>query len=326
MAQATPPSVEMPFLDHLEELRWRIVWSLAALVVGMVVAFALLTKIDIIGVLQEPVRPFLQGRKLVFTSPSDSFKIVLNASLMLGIVLASPVIIYQVWAFLSPALYSHEKKVIVPVLAGGVVLFLGGIALSYFVVLPVTLGFLLSFQTASLEPMITAGEYFSFAISMSLAFGLAFELPIVIVALAALGLVTPQFLNTYRRHAVVLCVVAAALITPGADPTSLFALAVPLYFLYELSVVLSIWVHRKRVQREARMAAEAAVAESAVAGSAVDALADVPAIEAPPRAPFRDRDGTPDEDDDDAGTPRSLLQAPAPTIGRPVPFDQQGTE
>lgn len=320
MAQAAPPSAEMPFLEHLEELRWRIVWSLAALIVGMVVAFALLTKIDIIGVLQEPVRPFLQGRKLVFTSPSDSFKIVLNAALMLGIVLASPVIIYQVWAFLSPALYSHEKRVIVPVLAGGVVLFLAGIALSYFVVLPVTLGFLLSFQTASLEPMITAGEYFSFAISMSLAFGLAFELPIVIVALAALGLVTPTFLNTYRRHAIVLCVIAAAVITPGADPTSLFALAVPLYFLYELSVVLTIWVHRKRLQREARMAAE-----EAVAASAVEAVIDAPSIAAPPRSPFREPDATPD-DEVEAGTPRSLREAPTPTIGRPVPFDQQGTE
>ncbi len=246
-----PASTEMPFLDHLEELRWRIVWSVAALFVGMVLAFALVSKVDVIRFLEAPVLPYLKGRKLVFTHPSDPFTIVLNASFALGLVLALPVIAYQVWAFLSPALYRHEKRIIVPVLLGAVLLFGAGVALSFYVVLPFTLGFLLQFQTDALEPMLTARDYFGFAISMSLAFGAVFELPILIVALTALGIITPTFLHTYRRHAVVLCVVGAAFITPGADPTSLFALSVPLYLLFELSVVLSTMVHRRRLRLQA---------------------------------------------------------------------------
>jgi sec-independent protein translocase protein TatC len=289
----------MPFLDHLEELRWRIVWSLAALVVGLVIAFALLSKVDIIGILEAPVLPYLGGRKLVFTHPSDPFRIVLNAAFVLGLLLASPVIIYQVWAFLSPALYSHEKKVVIPVLLSGVLLFAAGVALSFYVVLPFTLGFLLTFQTAALEPMITASEYFGFAIGMSLAFGAVFELPIAIVALTAIGLVTPQFLQKYRRHAVVLCVVAAAFVTPGADPTSLFALAVPLYFLFEISVIASSFVYRRRMQRQLRAEAELAAAQ--------------PADEVPPP-----------RDDDEWQGPRSLMPPPVPPAGAAPPLDQVG--
>jgi sec-independent protein translocase protein TatC len=316
MAKAAPPAHEMPFLDHLEELRWRIVWMLAAVMIGLIVAFALLSKIDIIGVLERPVLPFLHGRKLVFTHPGDPFGIVLNASLVLGLLLASPVIIYQVWAFLSPALYTHEKKVVVPVLLGAVLLFAAGAALAFFVVLPFTLGFLLNFQSESLEPMITASEYFGFAIGMSLAFGVVFELPIAILGLTALGLVTPQFLNKYRRHAVVLCIVAAAFITPGADPTSLFALSVPLYLLFEFSVVLSAVVYRRRVAREARRDAEAA-AELAAATPAYAPTGHAAATEDVAAVARHD-------DEDDGGAPRSLLDPRAPRPGGPLPIDQVG--
>jgi sec-independent protein translocase protein TatC len=124
--------------------------------------------------------------------------------------------------------------------------------------------------------------YFSFAISMALTFGIVFELPMVILALTAAGIVTPKFLNTYRRHAVVLCVAGAALVTPGADPTSLFALAVPLYFLFEFSVILSTVIHRQRLRRMARLDAERAAEES-------QALAEAPPPTiAPP--PLRDDD------------------------------------
>ncbi|AHG91085.1 Sec-independent protein translocase, TatC subunit [Gemmatirosa kalamazoonensis] len=249
MAKFMKGSAEMPFLDHLEELRWRILYSLIAFCVGLFVAFVLLQKVDVIRFLERPVLPYLHGRKLVFTHPGDPFGIVLNAAFALGVILALPVIGYQAWAFFAPALYAHEKKLVVPVLLGAVGLFLAGVALSFYVVLPFTLGFLLNFQTEALEPMITASEYFGFAISMSLAFGAVFELPILILALTALGIVTPAFLSKYRRHAIVLCVVGAAFITPGADPTSLFALSVPLYLLFELSVVLSKAIYARRQRR-----------------------------------------------------------------------------
>jgi sec-independent protein translocase protein TatC len=261
---ATKKSDEMPFLDHLEELRWRIIWSLAALIVGVGLAFVLLMKIDVIGLLEGPIAPYLHGRKLVYTHPGDPFSIVLNASMVLGVVLALPFIIYQLWAFVSPALYRHEKKVVIPLFLFATFLFLSGVALAFFVVLPLAVEWLMSFQTQALEPMITATEYFGFATSMALAFGLCFELPIVILALAALGIVTPQFLNKYRRHALVVCVIIGAFLTPGDLVWTTIAMAVPLYFLYEVSVLLTYGVYRRRQRSQARReAAEAAEAEGA---------------------------------------------------------------
>jgi sec-independent protein translocase protein TatC len=252
---------EMPFLDHLEELRWRLLWILGALVVGVMIAFFLVVKFDVISILSEPILPFLKGRKLVYTHPGHPFSISMTASFAIGTIFALPVILYQIWAFLSPALYDHERRVAIPVVIGAAALFLAGVSLSYFVVLPFTLGFLAGFQAGSLEPMITASEYFSFAISMSLAFGAVFELPIAILALTALGIVTPKMLINFRRHALILSVVVGAFITPGADIVSLVALTVPVYFLYELSIVLSSMVTRRRARRAA---AEAASAESSV--------------------------------------------------------------
>lgn len=241
----------MPFLDHLEELRFRLLWILGALVVGVLIAFVLVVKFDVISLLSRPILPFLQGRKLVYTHPGDPFSIAMTASFAIGTIFSLPVILYQLWAFLSPALHENERKIAVPVVIGAAALFLAGVSLAYFVVLPFTLKFLAGFQAGSLEPMITASEYFSFAISMSLAFGAVFELPIAILALTALGIVTPNMLVNFRRHALVLSVVAGAFITPGADIVSLVALSVPLYFLYELSIVLSSMVTRRRARRAA---------------------------------------------------------------------------
>lgn len=254
-------SSEMPFLDHLEELRWRIIWSLVALVVAVGAAFALLMKIDVIGLLEEPIAPYLQGGKLVFTHPGDAFSIVLNAAVVLGIVIALPIILYQIWAFVSPALHRNEKKVVVPLFFFATFLFLAGVALAFFVVLPLAVSWLMGFQTQALTPMITASDYFSFATSMSLAFGLCFELPIVILALAMLGIVTPQLLNKYRRHALVICAIVGAFLTPGDLVWTTMAMAIPLYLLFELSVGLTYIVYRRRQKNEARRALEAAADE-----------------------------------------------------------------
>jgi sec-independent protein translocase protein TatC len=250
-------AAEMPFLDHLEELRWRIIKALSALIVGVGAAFAVITRFDVIGLLERPIAPYLHGAKLVYTHPGDPFQITLTAAIALGIVIALPVIVYQIWAFLAPALYENEKRLVVPVIFGAIALFVSGVALSFFVVLPLAVSWLMSFQTASLTPMITASEYFDFAVSMSLAFGLCFELPIVILALAALGIVTPQMLNKFRRHAIVVCVIIGAFLTPGDLIWTTVAMAVPLYFLYEMSVALSYVIYRRRAR-----AARAAEAEA----------------------------------------------------------------
>jgi sec-independent protein translocase protein TatC len=247
---------EMPFLDHLEELRWRIIKSLIALVVCVGIAFFVMLQFDVLTLLEQPILPYLQGRKLVFTHPGDPFSIILNASIVIGVALALPVILHQLWSFVAPALYRHEKRVVVGVLFFATFLFLGGASLAWFVVLPLALPWLMGFGGSALEPMITAGEYFGFATSMSLAFGVAFELPIVILALAALGIVTPQLLNKFRRHAVVAVVIIGAFLTPGDLIWTTIAMAVPLYLLYEISVVLSYVVYRGRQRRAAASEAE----------------------------------------------------------------------
>jgi sec-independent protein translocase protein TatC len=237
---------EMPFLDHLEELRWRIIWSIGALAVGLGIGFFIVVKLNLLTVLQQPIAPFMRGHKLVFTHPGDSFSITLSTAMIFGAVIASPVIIYQLWAFLSPALYRNERRLVIPVILGAVLLFVAGVALAWFFVLPMTLKFLMNFQVESLEPMITASEYFSLVTILALTMGAVFELPLLILALAALGLVTPQFLSRFRKYALVLSYVVAAFITPGDLFITTLALTVPLYLLYELSVMLAYIVFRKR--------------------------------------------------------------------------------
>jgi sec-independent protein translocase protein TatC len=253
-------NAEMPFLDHLEELRWRIIWSLLAVIIGVAAAFVVLQRFDIFEFLERPILPYLGGNKLKYTHPADPFSVLISASFTIGIVIALPVILYQVWAFLAPALYKHEKRVVLPVIFGAIVLFVSGVALSFYVVLPLAIGWLMQIaaNTDALEPMITYRDYFSFAVNMSLAFGLCFELPIVILLLASLGLVTPEFLRRYRRHALVLCVVAGALLSPGDLIWTTMLLAAPLYLLYELSVILTAVVYRRRRKRAAQLAAEEA--------------------------------------------------------------------
>jgi sec-independent protein translocase protein TatC len=247
---------EMPFLDHLEELRWRIIYSLGALVVGVAIGFVVTFKLDLIAWLQQPVLPYLHGHGLVYTHPGDTFSAILQLSLVVGIVLALPVIGYNVWAFLSPALYKHERRIVIPVLLAATGLFLAGVALAYFLVLPLTLKFLFGLEAQTLTPMITLSEYFGFVTSMCLAFGGVFEVPIVIVALSAFGIVSPQTLGKFRRYAVVISYGGAAIITPGDLLTTTIALAIPLYLLYEVSVAVSYLIHRRKARREAALAEE----------------------------------------------------------------------
>jgi len=249
----TGSSAEMPFLDHLEELRWRIIWSLGALVVGVVVGFVLLIRFEqpVLLWLQGPMLPYLHGRRLMNTHPGGGFSILMQTAFVGGIVFALPVILYQIWAFLSPALHKHEKRIAIPVIGGAVFLFVCGATIAWYFVLPMTLRFLTGIGDDAFDQMISANEYFGFVTSMVLAMGAVFELPIAILLLSALGLVTPQFLAKFRRHAVIASYLVAAIITPGDLFVTSVALMVPLYLLYELSIGLSWIVFRKRQRRQA---------------------------------------------------------------------------
>jgi sec-independent protein translocase protein TatC len=246
-------SGEMPFLDHLEELRWRIIYSLLALAVAVGLGFWLAVQYDAVGLLARPILPLIPEHKLAFLHPSEGFTVILDTAMTFGFVLASPVIIYQVWAFLAPALKKHERRVGLGVLFSGLALFVSGAALAYFVVVPLALPWLFSFGGPSLVPLITAEDYFSFIFAMVLTFGVSFELPIVILALATLGIVTPMFLTKYRRHAIVLIVIVGAFLTPGDMVWTTIALSVPLYGLYELSVLAAYVIYRRKMRRREMM-------------------------------------------------------------------------
>lgn len=247
---------EMPFLDHLEELRWRILWSLIALAVGTGIGFVVVTKFDVIGILKRPLDPLIDSAKLIALSPTTPFIISLKLALAFGAVLAFPIIVYQAWVFLSPALMPRERRAIVPSLYLGLVLFAGGVALGYFLVLPFTLKFMLSFQVDSIQPTITADAYFGYVTILLLAFGGIFELPVVVLLLSALGLVSSTFLRAQRRFAVAGGGILACLITPADLVSSLF-MWVPLLLLYELSIGLARLVERGRARAEASEASEA---------------------------------------------------------------------
>ncbi|MHB1864233.1 MAG: twin-arginine translocase subunit TatC [Gemmatimonadaceae bacterium] len=249
-------SDEMPFLDHLEELRWRLVWSIGALGVGLAIGVFIVVHFHAILFLEQPILPYLEGRKLVYTHPGDTFSILMSASLVVGGIIALPMIGYQIWAFLSPALYKREKRAAIPIIFAGVLLFACGVALAYYFVLPLALAYLMHLESDALTPMITASEYFGFVTTLCVAFGGVFELPLAIVGLTALGIVKPQFLTKYRRHAIVACWAVSAVITPGDFLGTTFALAIPLYLLFEISVVLSYIVYKRRERRQARLAEE----------------------------------------------------------------------
>jgi sec-independent protein translocase protein TatC len=244
-----PRQDEMPFLDHLEELRWRILYSLVALVVTTVIGFFIVTHFNVLGLLIEPMKPFLGDGKLKYLSPTDPFFITLKLALLVGLLLASPVIVYQVWAFFSPALLPSERRAIIPALYFGLVLFAAGVALAYFVVVPLALGFSMSFQTEAMEQSIVAGEYLAVVTRLLLAFGIVFELPVVILVLAMLGLVTPEMLAAKRRYAVATITVLACVLTPGDVNSSLFMM-VPMIILYEVGIVLARIFGRSRAVAE----------------------------------------------------------------------------
>src|SRR5262245_47185988 len=246
MRRLTADTSDMPFLDHLEELRWRIIWSLVAIVLGVAAGFYLVLHFDIVKLLEVPIVPYLSGKHIVGTHPTDGLQITMSASIWIGVVLSFPFVVYQAWLFLLPALYPRERTLLIAALVGGMVLFGVGALFAYWVVLPMSLPWLFKFFGTALEPMITAESYFGFVFGLVLSFGLAFELPVVVLLLAAAGLVKPELLTNLRRYAIVLIVTAAAFLTPGGDPTSTIALALPLYVLYELSVLVARLIWRRR--------------------------------------------------------------------------------
>jgi len=263
----------MPFLDHLEELRWRILRSLGAVVAGFGVGLWLVQQFQLVSLLKRPIAPYLLGGKLVVTSPTDPVMIVFKLGFLVGLVLASPVILWQIWAFLAPALYFREKKVLVPALFAGLVLFLTGSILAYLFVIPQALRVLFSFQSEAIAPFITYDNYFDFVLQVCLALGISFELPLILIILSWLGVIGPSELKRFRRYAIVLSFIAGAVLSPGADVLSMIMMTLPLLLLYEVGVAGSVVVHRRRGKRTV---AAGLVLLALLGGTARETSAQVP--------------------------------------------------
>jgi sec-independent protein translocase protein TatC len=260
---------EMPFLDHLEELRWRILWSLLAVVICTVIGFVFVYYFGVMELLLLPIREAYEDPnfELIYLSPADPFFITLKLAVVVGIILAFPIIVYHLWSFLSPALEKHEKRAIVPALYLGLVLFLAGVALAYFVALPLTMAFFQNFQSDFLEQNLEVTKTLAFITKLLIGFGVIFELPVVVMILSALGLVTPEFLKSKRRHAMVLITVLASFLTPGDVITLTIMLMVPLFFLYEFSIYLSKLIWKRKRAKEKAEAGGSAVGGPVPAGS-----------------------------------------------------------
>jgi sec-independent protein translocase protein TatC len=234
----------MSLMDHLEELRSRLMWAIATLAVAFFPCWIYVD--EIFAFLQRPIIKLLPpGKKLAYTGITDPFILYFKVAALAAVFAASPFILYQLWRFIAPGLYKHERRYLLPFLFFGSFFFLAGGAFAYYVAFPLAAEFLLKIGGA-FEPVITIERYFGFQMTIILGLGLMFELPIVIFVLSAIGLVTPRFLMRHFRWAVVIIFIVAAIITPTSDVLNLCVFAVPAILLYLLGVGAAALVPSKR--------------------------------------------------------------------------------
>lgn len=234
------PMGDMPFLDHIEELRRRLLKALLAVIALAGASFYFSDEI-----VTWFIAP-LGGVKLHVTEVTGSFSAYLKISLITGIIAGLPIIFYQLWAFVAPGLYEREKRWVIPFVMIATLLFLCGAGFCYYFVLPFALAFLIGFSGDLLSPIITVSSYISFASMLLLAFGFSFEMPVIAFLLGKLGVISSAFLARGRRIAIVLILVASAVLTPSPDVVTQLMLAVPMYLLYETSIVVVRMTGRRR--------------------------------------------------------------------------------
>jgi sec-independent protein translocase protein TatC len=231
----------MTIMEHLTELRNRLIICLIAVTVASIFCFAIAPWI--IDKMVDPYCEAVRGDntltdcKLIISQPLEGFSVRLKVAGYSGIVLASPVLLWQVWRFISPGLEQHEKKYAAPFMASSVSLFVLGAVLAVYT-MPKALEFLLNVGGEDFEPLLQAGSYLTFVALMMVAFGISFQLPVVLMTLLLLGLVTTRQLRNVRRYSIVGIAIFAAVVTPSQDPISMAAMGVPMYVLYEGCIVL----------------------------------------------------------------------------------------
>jgi len=247
--QAVNQRVELPgmsLMEHLDELRKRIVRSALFLAAGFIVAY--IFHVRLYGFIQAPLDAL--HIKLNYTHPMDPLNLYLQVALIGGAILASPFILYQVWLFIAPGLYQKEKRFVFPFMAATVGLFLTGASFGYFWVLPSALKILIVDFGSKFQPMVTIEEYTGFFLSIILGLGISFELPILIFFLALFGIVSPRFLWKNIRYAILAVFLVAAIITPSPDPWTMCIYAIPMLGLYMIGIGVAWWVHPSRRRKK----------------------------------------------------------------------------
>lgn len=239
---------KIPFTSHLEELRKRLIACFIAIGVGFVLAFSV--KEWLFHLLTSPLIAVMQpGEKLIFTNLPEAFFVYLKVSFLSGILLAIPVIIYQFWMFVAPGLYSEERRYLAPIMVMSIFFFIGGGLFGYYVVFPIGFQFFLSFATDTIRPLLSMREFLSFASLFLLAFGLIFELPLVLVFLVKLGIISIDFLTKNRKYAILVIFIIAAALTPP-DVVSQTLMAIPMMVLYEIGILGARLFVRKKSREE----------------------------------------------------------------------------
>ena len=233
----------MPFLDHLEELRWRLIKSIASVLIGAVISFYFIDQI--IEFLVQPTEALKNSMDLQVLKVQGMFMIKWSIALFGGIIISIPVLTFQIWKFVAPGLYIDEKKYLSPLIIFTFLSFLCGLIFAYMIVIPFSLSFFTSVGFEGIQNNFSINYYFSFITWLMIGSGLIFELPVIVFILSVIGLLTPSFMRHYRRYAIVIILVLSAFITPP-DPVSLVLMSIPLLVLYEVSIGVSWLVNRKK--------------------------------------------------------------------------------
>jgi len=234
----------MTFIDHLEELRWRIIKSLIGILLGSAIIFFFID--EIFQILLHPTTLLDSPPTLQVLKVHGMFMIKWGIALMGGIALSIPVLTFQIWKFISPGLYMNEKKYVGPLIVFTFLFFIIGLVFAYKIIIPFSLNFFTSVGMEGIQNNFSINYYFNFIIWLLFGSGVLFQLPVIVFILSVLGLLTPAFMRHYRRHAIIFVLILSAFITPP-DPISLVLMSIPLMILYEFSILVSWLVNRNKL-------------------------------------------------------------------------------
>lgn len=244
---------KLPITDHLEELRWRIVKCLSAIGLGFILSYAFSE--EIFNFLASPLLVSMpKGSHLIYTSLPEAFFTYMKVSFFVGLLMAAPIIFYQLWKFVMPGLYVNEKRYVVPFVLVATLFFTAGVSFGFYVVLPVGFKFFLGYSSDMIVAFPSMREYLGFTMKFLLAFGVTFELPVVMFFLAKAGIVNPTMLRKNRKYAILIVAIVAAVLTPGPDVLSQLLLGLPLLVLYEISIWVTYLVRKKKETKKAESA------------------------------------------------------------------------